>query len=151
MLVVVMRVAKEYKVPKGTTATIEPNGFFGDVMVALQPTKPSNEVFTVGDTIPSGRSTPSIGDVLLRVDTLAGHLSALAGAVRKELVDEKGFAEIRAVIRSANSMFTELKQVASEQNVEFTKTQASLRARRMRLTPRGSIPRCGPSPRARRP
>ena len=127
MLVITMRVRKEYKVPKGTTATIEPNGFFGDVMVALQPHKPTLENFAVGDTIPSGRSTPSIGDVLLRVDTLTGHLSALAGALRQQLVDDKGLVEMRATISRANSLFAELQKLAADQNVELTRTQVSLR------------------------
>lgn len=127
MLIVTMRVRKEYKVPKGTTATIEPNGFFGDVMVALKPNQPTPENFAVGDTVPSGRSTPSIGDVLLRVDTLAGHLSALAGALRKEVVDQKWLPEIRTTVSRANALFVELQKVAANQDVELTKTQAALR------------------------
>ncbi len=127
MLVVSMRVRTEYKVPKGTTATIEPNGFFGDVMVALKPNHPTPENFAAGDTIPSGRSTPSIGDVLMRVDTLARHLSALSGALRKEYVDQKGLTEIRETVVRANSLFAELQKVAANQDVELTKTQAALR------------------------
>jgi phospholipid/cholesterol/gamma-HCH transport system substrate-binding protein len=127
ILVVTMRVRSQYKVPRGTTATVEPNGFFGDMMLALQPSKPSTETFAVGDTIPSGRATPSVGDVLARVDTLAGHLSALAGALRKELVDQKGLDEIRATINRANAMFAELQKVAADQNAELTRTQVALR------------------------
>ena len=127
MLVITMRVRKQYKVPKSTTATIEPNGFFGDVMVALAPGRPTTENYAVGDTIPSGRSSPSIGDVLLRVDTLAGHLAALAGALRKDLIDEKGLADIQATVKRANSMFSDLQKLATDQNAELTRTQASLR------------------------
>ena len=127
MLVVSMRVRTAYKVPKGATATIVPNGFFGDVMVALKPNQPTPENFAVGDTIPSGRSTPSISDVLMRVDTLAGHLSALSGALRREYVDQKGLTEIRETVARANSLFTELQKVAANQDVELTKTQAALR------------------------
>ena len=127
MLVITMRVRKEYKVPRSTTATIEPNGFFGDVMVALQPHNATMANFAVGDTIPTGRPTPSIGDVLSRVDTLTGHLSALAGALRKELVDDKGLADLRATVTKANALFAELQKLAADQNVELTRTQASLR------------------------
>lgn len=126
-LVVTLRVRNKYKVPKNTTATIEPNGFFGDVMVALSPNKPSPANFATGDTIPTGRATPSIGDVLQRVDTLAGNLSALTGSLRTELVDKKGFAELRATVTRANTMFEQLQKLAADQNVELSRTQASLR------------------------
>jgi len=127
MLIVTMRVRKQYQVPKGTTATIEPNGFFGDVMVALQPHKATAESFAAGDTIPSGRSTPSIGDVLSRVDTIAGHLNVLVGALTRELVDRKGFEDIHKTLNQANALFAELQKVAANQDAEFTRTQAALR------------------------
>lgn len=127
MLVITMRVRNQYKVPKGTTATIEPNGFFGDMLVALHPSTPTPETFAVGDTVPPGRPTPSVGDVLARVDTLAGHLAALTGALRKQLVDENGLRELRTAVNRAGTMFAAIEKAAAEQNAELTKTQASLR------------------------
>lgn len=127
MLVVTMRVRKQYQVPKGTTATIEPNGFFGDMLVALHPATPTTETFAIGDTIPPGLSSPSLGAVLSRVDTLAGHLSALAGAMRKQLVDDNGLAEIRQTVTRANAMFAEIRTLAAQQNAELTKTQEAFR------------------------
>lgn len=127
MLVVTLRVRNEYKVPMGTRATIEPNGFFGDMLVALRPSLPSPDNFAVGDTIPPGRASPSVGDVLTRIDTLAGHLTALTGALRKQLVDENGLAEIRTTIQRASAMFAAIEKAAAEQNEELKKTEASLR------------------------
>jgi phospholipid/cholesterol/gamma-HCH transport system substrate-binding protein len=127
MLVVTLRVRNEYKVPKGTTATIEPNGFFGDMLVALKPSLPSPDNFAVGDTIPPGRASPSVGDVLTRIDTLAGHLTALTGALRKQLVDQNGLAEIRTAVQRASAMFAAIEKAAAEQNDELKKTEASLR------------------------
>jgi phospholipid/cholesterol/gamma-HCH transport system substrate-binding protein len=127
MLVVTMRIRKAYQVPKGTTATIEPNGFFGDVMVALAPNKPMPENFAPNDTVPTGRATPSIGDVLMRVDTLAGHLSALAGAFRKELVDRNGLEDIRKTVTRANTLLADLDQLATDEKEQLARTQASLR------------------------
>lgn len=127
LLIVTMRIRNKYRVPKTTTATIEPNGFFGDVLVALNPAGPSPDNFVKGDTIPAGRAAPSIGDVLTRVDTLAGHLSALAGALRGELVDEHGLQDIRTTIKRANALFATIEKAAAEQNEQLTKTQESLR------------------------
>lgn len=127
MLVVTLRIRHEYEVPKGTTATIEPNGFFGDMLVALRPSGPTTDHFAQGDTVPPGRASPAIGDILARVDTLAGHLSALTGALRTQLVEENGLREIRATINRANSVMADLQKIAAEQNEELKRTQASLR------------------------
>ena len=127
LLIVLLRVRKEYHVPVGTTATIEPNGFFGDQLVALHATRPSPNTYVAGDTLASGRATPQIGDVLARVDTIAGHLSVLTAALQKQLVESGGFTELRQAVRDASAVMVEVRKVAADQNVELSKTQASLR------------------------
>lgn len=127
LLIVKFRIRKRYKVPEGTTATIEPNGFFGDQLIALKPTKPSPRTYLPNDTLVSGHPTPQIGDVLARVDTIAANLSVLTTSLKKELVETGGFTEIRKALRSANDLMQELSRVVDVQNDELTKTQASLR------------------------
>lgn len=127
MLVVTFRVRNDYKVPRGTTATIEPNGFFGDMLVALRPSLPSPDNFAPGDTIPPGRASPSVGDVLTRVDTLAGHLTALTGALRKQVVDEHALDDVRRAVVRAGAMFASIEKLAADQDEELRKTEASLR------------------------
>jgi phospholipid/cholesterol/gamma-HCH transport system substrate-binding protein len=126
-LIVNIRVQNAYKVPKGTTATIEPNGFFGDMLVALHPDKPNPQNFAPEDTIPAGKPSPSIGDVLLRMDTLATNLNLLASGFKKNLIDENGLRDLRAAITGARTMFATIDRLAAEQNAELTKTQAALR------------------------
>jgi phospholipid/cholesterol/gamma-HCH transport system substrate-binding protein len=126
-LLVAMRVRNEYKIPKGTTAKIEPNGFFGDMLVALYPDKPTTNYFAVGDTIPAGKASPSVGAVLARIDTLGQHLTVISGAFKKEFVDENGLREMRTTLASANRMIASLQKMAEEQNVELAKTQAAFR------------------------
>jgi phospholipid/cholesterol/gamma-HCH transport system substrate-binding protein len=127
LLIVQLRVRKEYKIPKGTTATIEPNGFFGDQLVALHPDKPNTLTYSPGDTLLSGRATPSVGDVLARVDTIAANFSVLTSALKKELVEGGGFGELRHAVKSADAFMTDLKRIAAEQNAELTKTQFAMR------------------------
>ncbi len=127
LLVVKFRIRKEYHVPLGTTATIEPNGFFGDQLIALHPDKPNLQSYAQGDTILAGHPTPQIGDVLARVDTIAGRISVLTAALNKELVETGGFTEIRKAIRQSTELMEELQKVAADQNAELTKTQASVR------------------------
>ncbi len=127
LLIVQLRVRKEYKIPKGTTATIEPNGFFGDQLVALHPEKPNPLTYAAGDTLLSGHATPQIGDVLARVDTIAANISVLTSSLKRELVETNGFGELRHAVKSADAFMTDLRRIASDQNVELTKTQAAMR------------------------
>ena len=127
LLIVQFRVRKQYKIPRGTRATIEPNGFFGDQLVALHPDKPNPDSFSPGDTLLSGRMTPSVGDVLARVDTIAANMSVLTTALKKELVETSGFADLRHAVKTADSFLTDLGKIANAQSLEFTKTQAALR------------------------
>ena len=127
LLVVELRVRKEYHIPLGTMATIEPNGFFGDQLVALHPDKPNPASFSPGDTLLSGHATPSIGDVLARVDTIAANFSVLTTSLKKEFVEANGFAELRKTVKSADAFMADLSKVAAEQNAELKQTQAALR------------------------
>ena len=127
LLIVELRVRKEYRIPRGTTATIEPNGFFGDQLVALHPERPNPEKFVAGDTLLAGRATPAIGDVLARVDTIAANISVLTTALKKELVDKDGFGDLKKTLRNADNVMSQLAKLADDQNAELKKTQAALR------------------------
>jgi len=127
LLIVQLRVRKEYKIPRGTTATIEPNGFFGDQLVALHPERPNPLAYSPGDTLLSGRATPSVGDVLARVDTIAANISVLTTTLKKEFVETNGLGDLRETVKKAGAMFTEISRVAEIQNAELAKTQMALR------------------------
>lgn len=127
LLIVKLRVRKAYHVPLGTTATIEPNGFFGDQLIALHPTQPNPRSYLPGDTILSGHPTPQIGDVLARVDTISAHVSVLTQALRKELVESGGLRDIHKAVTEANALIVQLGRVAEVQSAELTKTQVALR------------------------
>jgi phospholipid/cholesterol/gamma-HCH transport system substrate-binding protein len=127
LLIVQLRVRKEYRIPRGTSATIEPNGFFGDQLVALHPDKPNPESFAPGDTLLAGHATPSIGDVLARVDTIAANISVITISLRKEFVETNGLADMRHAVRTADAFMADIARLAEQQNVELTKTQVALR------------------------
>ena len=122
-----LRVRKNFKIPRGTTATIEPNGFFGDQLVALHPDRPNPDTFSPGDTLLSGRATPSVGDVLARVDTIAANISVLTAALKRDFVEANGFADLRHAVKTADAFMADLTKLADQQNAELTKTQAALR------------------------
>lgn len=126
-LVVTLRVYRQYLVPKGTTARVVPNGFFGDMMVAMTPTVATDDMFAMGDTIPAGPPSLAIGDVITRVDSIGRDVQELTRALRRELVDRGGLADVRKTVLSANSLIESLGEIAKVQSAELTRTQQSLR------------------------
>ena len=127
LLIVRLRVRKNYRVPLGTTATIEPNGFFGDQLVALHPTGPNPRMYAPDDTLLSGQPTPQLADVLARVDTVAANVVVLTAALRRQFADADGFSELRGTLKRAGALMTDISKVAEQQNAELSRTQASLR------------------------
>jgi phospholipid/cholesterol/gamma-HCH transport system substrate-binding protein len=127
MLIVRLRIRRNFQVPRGSTAAVEPSGFFGDQLVSLRPGAPTPTYFAPGDTVPTGRGTPSVGEVLTRLDTLAAHFNVLAGAFTRELVDRKGLEDLHRSVVEANRMFDQLSRVTAEQSAELTRTQGALR------------------------
>jgi phospholipid/cholesterol/gamma-HCH transport system substrate-binding protein len=125
-LIVVMRIKSHYHVPQGTTATIEPNGIFGDVDVALRPVHPNAASIAPGDTVPIGRPGVNLADLLARVDTASGHLSDVARTVQVELVQGGGIADLRLTLENANKLVLQLSKIATEESGELHSSLHSL-------------------------
>ncbi len=126
-LVVQMRVRRNYHVPHGTTAAIEPNGFFGDMLIALKPTKPSLTNFAPNDTVPSGKPATQLAEVLAHVDTITSNLAELSSALNAEFVGKSGIRDLHATLQETQALIAKLGKLADEQNAELTRTQQSLR------------------------
>lgn len=127
-LVVLMRVYKHRRVPLGTSASIAPNGFFGDQLIALHADSvQTGRFYAAGDTITSWRRTPQLSDIVARVDTIAHQLSSLLTTFNTEIGENQTFARARTTLSSADSMFRAISRVADEQSRELTRTQESLR------------------------
>lgn len=126
-LVTTLRIYRKQRVPRGVHATIEPNGFFGDMLVALRVDSVTQGMVNPGDTIASGPAGMQISDVIARIDTVGRSLNAFLVAMKKELVDDHGIAQFRTAAKSADSMFKVIARVADEQSKELASTEASLR------------------------
>lgn len=125
-LLVTMRIYKKYKVPHGTTSKVAPNGVFGDMMVAMTPTIPTDEYYAAGDTVPAGAPMVGIGEVLTKVDSISQDVQALTKALRGELVDRGGLADVRRTVTTANALIASLGAIAEQQSAELTRTQQSI-------------------------
>jgi phospholipid/cholesterol/gamma-HCH transport system substrate-binding protein len=126
-LVVTLRVYKEQHIPVGSTATIVPNGIFGDVAVALRASAPTSQRIAVGDTIPTVAPDATLSDVIARVDSVAQNLVSLTSALNSKIIDANVIDELRGTVRTATSVFQTLERVVAEQSVQLTSTHETVR------------------------
>jgi phospholipid/cholesterol/gamma-HCH transport system substrate-binding protein len=126
-LVTTLRIYKRQRVPTGTVATVEANGIFGDMEIALRANGPTGHMLQPGDTIRSAPGTAQIGDVIVRFDSLERSFIRLTNDFRAELIDKHTLASLRNAAGSATSMFKKIDSIAGVQSAEFSQTQESLR------------------------
>ncbi len=126
-LTVTMRVGKGYDVPSGTVATVEPNGLFGDMEIALRANGPSPVHYTAGDTIPSGKPSVTMADLLSRLDTVSRGVRTMSDAFTVELVQNRGIADLRETLEQSARFMRQLNEIAAQQSVEISRTTAALR------------------------
>ena len=133
------RVGKSYKVPRGTVATVVPNGIFGDMAVALTPVAPNNQSIPANDTVPVGPSAPGIAQLTGKADSIATSVNAITTAFQDELVDQGGVTDLRRTLATSNQLMANMNRliaqfsvIAAEQNRQLTATQASFRRANLR-------------------
>ena len=123
-----LQIDDDRKIPLGSIATVQPVGIFGDVQVALQPKLgPNPKSYAAGDTVPAGPPTPSIGDVLSRVDSIGQSVNAMTQALEAELVQAGGLRDLRRTIASTAQLTAQMQAIAAEQNRNLTATLGAYR------------------------
>jgi phospholipid/cholesterol/gamma-HCH transport system substrate-binding protein len=128
-LVVTYRIQRTYRVPMGSVATIVPNGFFGDMAVALTPPRPNPVSYEPGDTVPIGIASAGLQALLQRADTLTTALSIMMGALKSQFVDSGGIREMRRTAFALNRVLESFNQIAAIQSRELQATLVALRSR----------------------
>lgn len=126
-LVVRLGIRREYRVPRTSTATVEPNGIFGDQLIAISPSAPTQETFTAGDTIPVGHPKPTVGDLLVQFDSVSRGVKDITRSVEVQLVREGGANDLRRTLTAMASLATTLNRTVEAQSVELARTMAALR------------------------
>ena len=128
------RVGKDYKVPRGTVATVVANGIFGDMAIALTPKAPNPNSIPPEDTVPVGPSSPGIAQITSKADSIATSVNAMTTALNRELIEAGGVADLRKALASSNALVLNMNRlvsqfsvIAAEQNRQLSMTQASLR------------------------
>ncbi|HEY8831221.1 MAG TPA: MlaD family protein [Gemmatimonadaceae bacterium] len=126
-LVTTLRIQKNYQVPVTSKAAVVPNGIFGDMAIAVTPSRPDARSFKPGDTVPVGPSTPGIAELTTKADSITRSVNAMTSALEHEMVAGGGIRDLRNTISATNRMVNELAAVASEQSRQLTATMTSLR------------------------
>jgi len=127
ILVTTLRIQKHYQVPVTSKATVVPNGIFGDMAVALTPSKPDARSFQPGDTVPIGPSTPGIAELTSKADSVMTSINAVSAALEHEFVASGGIRDLRNTIASTNRLVNDFSSIANEQSRQLSATMASLR------------------------
>lgn len=121
-----LRIQSAQPIPRGSAATVVPNGFFGDVAVNFTPVT-STQRYNPGDTVATGVQAPGITALVGKADSIATSVNAITAALNKELVAGGGLADLRKTLASTNRLVTTLTSIASEQSRQLSATMASLR------------------------
>ncbi|WP_353269125.1 MlaD family protein [Gemmatimonas sp.] len=126
-IVVTYQVQDEFKIPTGTTATVEANGIFGDMLIALTPVKGVEGKMASGDTIPTGTGSPGVAALLSKGDSIALNVRALSDEARTQFVEGGGVKDSRQMIADLTKLVAQLSSVTAEQSRQLTLTQLQLR------------------------
>lgn len=116
-----LSVNDEYKVPKGSKATVKAIGIFGDVAVALTPPTPTPLAdYAPGDTVPAGPAAADIDQIMSRADSIAGTTSLLLRGMQKQIVEAGTLNDLHKTMASAAALSVQLQAVVAEQNRNAT-------------------------------
>jgi phospholipid/cholesterol/gamma-HCH transport system substrate-binding protein len=127
ILVTTLRIQKSYKVPLTSKAAVVPNGIFGDMAIAVTPSRPDPRSFKAGDTIPIGPSTPGIAELTSKADSVMRSVNAITSALEKEMVATGGIRDLHLAIASTNRLVNEFSSIAAEQSRQLSATMTSVR------------------------
>jgi phospholipid/cholesterol/gamma-HCH transport system substrate-binding protein len=128
-LVVTFRIQDKYKVPMGSIASIVPNGFFGDVAIALTPKRPNPVSHVQGDTVPTQPGAAGLQVLASRADSIAQQTARILGTTEAQLVDSGGLHELRVMLASFNRAATRLALAVDAQSRQLEMTLGTVQSR----------------------
>ena len=126
-VVVEMRINDKYQIPATSQATIKPNGIFGDMLIALTPTGITKEDYQPGDTVPAGQASPTMDQIISRLDTIGKQVNDVTQAIDLQLVRGGGIQDFRKTLQTTSKIAVQLDAIMAEQSRQLSLTMASLR------------------------
>jgi phospholipid/cholesterol/gamma-HCH transport system substrate-binding protein len=126
-LVVQLQVQRKYQVPRTAFARIDPNGFFGDMLVSLNVAEPTGEHFVDGDTVPSVVAGSLVQGLAARADTIEGTLIRILDGVERDLMAAGTLKELRRTVDATTALLATLERTVTAQSAELSATQGAVR------------------------
>lgn len=126
-VVTTMRIINGYKVPRGSTAQVVPNGIFGDMAVAIMPVTPGAAPYAEGDTLPSLASAPGMTELTTRADSVGRSIGLITAEMQRELVTAGGIRDLHKALAGTNQLVAQLSAIAAEQNRQLSATLSGIR------------------------
>ena len=121
-----LRITSSQPIPRGSPASVVPNGIFGDVAVNFTP-KMSGAKYAEQDTVVSGPPAAGIAQLTAKADSITTSVASLTSAMNKELVAGGGLADLRQTLAGTNKLIGQLSAIAATQSTQLTATMTSLR------------------------
>lgn len=115
-VVVMLRMNKEYRVPRGSITKSIAQGFFGDRAIAIEPQRGVAEFHAEGDTLVTSKGTAATDDVVAMGDSIARDIRGITVPLREQMVDSGGVRDIREMLRATNQLALTLNRTAAEQS-----------------------------------
>jgi phospholipid/cholesterol/gamma-HCH transport system substrate-binding protein len=125
-IVIKMSINKKFHIPAGTQATLDPNGFFGDVVVGLRPTRVTTLAIAAGDTVASGKPQPQLSDIIAKVDSMSGTLNDVTRSVQVELVQGGALTDLRKTLATSNKLVAQLSEIAATEGRQLAQVTGKL-------------------------
>jgi phospholipid/cholesterol/gamma-HCH transport system substrate-binding protein len=126
-IAVALSIRDDYKIPEGSTATVQANGIFGDQLVAIKPVRASSTYMEKGDTIPVGVASPGMSELLARGDSISTDVAKISDRFRSKFVEDGGIDDMRKTVAELSRVVAQISSIAAEQSKQLTLTQAQLR------------------------
>ena len=125
-VVVMLRMNKEYRVPKGSLTKSIAQGFFGDRAIAIEPQRGVADFHGEGDTLATSKGTAATDDIVAMGDSIARDIRGITVPLREQMVDSGGVRDIREMLRATNQLALTLQRTAAEQSKQVAVATTTL-------------------------
>jgi phospholipid/cholesterol/gamma-HCH transport system substrate-binding protein len=128
-LVIKMLIEDRYRLPRGSTAAVQPADLFGGVIVAITPPPvlQTQDFHVKGDTLPAGKPGATPADIMAGADSVTRSLQAIMRGVQRDLIDAGAIREMRNTLQGVNRLVSQLSEVVALQSAELSATMVALR------------------------
>jgi len=107
---VFLTIFKNSRIPKGSSISVQSQGFLGSKYLEIQPADQSNGYMNTGDSFPEPRSAGGIDDMTAKMSEIAEDIKAVTANLKQVFGSEEGGANLRAIFNQMGRISQSLAQ-----------------------------------------